>query len=177
MKGTIIGTFATLVLILLLPLFMLISEQKKTSHSEVIQATPTPVTMTFADGEGIIAGYVYHDINRDGKRETGEKPIPSVKVQMKILKEGEPDQHTTFDATTDTYGYFNFRFPAKSQETYMVKVVLPQGYKTQDANPLIISDLKTNTEKIVEFGLIPLSNVTPSPTRKPTATEAPTATP
>lgn len=159
---------------------MLVTEQKKTSHTEKIQPTPTPAALTFSNGEGLITGYVYHDNNRDGKREAGEKPFADVKVQMKILTEGNTDQHVTFDATTDTYGYFSFRFPAKSEQSYMVKIVLPKGYKTPDTNPIIIADLKANVQKIVEFGLIPLSNVTPSPSRKPTAkptTESASPTP
>ena len=53
----------------------------------------------------------------------------------------------------------------------MIKLVLPKGYKTDEANPLILSDLKPNTQHIVEFGLIPSGEVVLTPTKKPTPTK------
>lgn len=169
MKGSIIGIFVTLILVLTIPLLFLISQENHLLSSKKAEPTPTPMAMAFAKGEGNIAGYVYHDNNHDGKREAEEKPFKDIKVQMKILTENGTDSHKVLDSTTDSYGYFNFRFPSNTSESYMIKIVLPKGYKTVDANPLIISDLRPNTEKLVEFGLTSSGEAIPSPTRKPTA--------
>lgn len=169
MKGSIIGIFVTLTLVLTIPLLFLLSQESKTLSSKNQEPTPTPATLAFANGESNITGYVYHDTNRDGKRETGEKPFADVKIQMKILTEVTSDKQKIFDSTSDSYGYFNFRFPSSSDESYMVKIVLPKGYKTATTNPLIISDLRPNTQKIIEFGLTPNGDIPiPSPTRKVT---------
>lgn len=168
MKGSIIGIFVTLILVLTIPLFFLLSQENRLASNKQAEPTPTPAALAFAKGESFIAGYVYHDTNRDGKRESEEKPFKDVKVQMKILTEQDDKSGKTYDSTTDSYGYFSFRFPSNTAESYMVKIVLPKGYKTVDANPLIISDLLPNTQKIVEFGLTLSGNVTPTPTRKPT---------
>ncbi len=172
MKGSILGIFVTLILILTIPLLFLLSQENKLLSNKQAEPTPTPATLAFAKGESIIAGYVYHDNNRDGKREAEEKPFKDIKIQMKILTEQTSSK--TYDSTTDSYGYFSFRFPSNSEESYMIKFVLPKGYKTVDANPLIISDLKPNTQKIVEFGLTPSGDFVPSPTHKPTVTPKPT---
>lgn len=179
MKGSIIGIFVTLILILTIPLLFLLSQESITLSNEKQEPTPTPAKLTFSNGEGIIAGYVYHDNNKDGKRESEEKPFGNIKVQLKTLTEENEGDTKTFDAMTDSYGYFSFRFPNLSSNSYMIKVVMPQGYKTIDSNPLILSDLKPNTQKIVEFGLAPSGNITLTPTRKPTVkpTEEPSPTP
>lgn len=174
MKGSIIGIFITLIVILTIPLLFLLSHEARTLSSEKQQPTPTPARLTFSNGEGLIAGYVYHDNNKDGKREAEEKPFEDIKIQMKIVTEKNEEDGKTFDAVTDSYGYFSFRFPNTTATTYMLKVVVPQGYKTVDSNPLILSDLTPNMQKIVEFGLSPSGNVPLTPTRKPTATPKPT---
>lgn len=173
MKGSVIGIFVTLILILTIPLLFLLSQNNRLLSNKPAEPTPTPATLAFAKGESIIGGYVYHDNNRDGKRESEEKPFKDIKIQMKILTEQKSGK--TYDSTTDSYGYFSFRFPSNTTESYMVKIVLPKGYKTVDANPLIISELEPNTQKIVEFGLIPSGEVISTPSRKPTATPKPEA--
>lgn len=167
MKGSFIGIFITLILILTIPVLFLLSQENKLLGSKQPNPTPTPIKMTFANGEGIIEGYVYHDTNRDGKREAEEKPFSDVKMEMKILTEDNSKQQT-LDATTDTYGYFSFHFPSNSKDSYMIKLVLPQNYQTVDTNPVIVSDMQPNTQKIVEFGLALSGDITPSPTNKPT---------
>lgn len=166
MKGSLIGIFVTLVLILSIPVLFLLSQENKLLGSKQPDPTPTPITMTFANGEGIIEGYIYHDINRDGKREPEEKPFSDVKMEMKVLSDDNTQQKTS-DATTDTYGYFSFHFPSNSKDSYMVKLVLPQNYQTIDTNPVIVSDMQPNTQKIVEFGLAASGDITPSPTKNP----------
>lgn len=170
MKGSIIGIFVTLILVLTIPLLFLLSQENHLLSSKKAEPTPTPATLAFSNGEGVITGYIYHDNNRDGKREAEEKPFKDVKIQMKILTENNKKSNKTFENTTDSYGYFIFRFPSNSADSYMVKIVLPKGYKTVDANPIIITDMKPNTQKIVEFGLTPSGEFVPSPTHKPTAT-------
>lgn len=174
MKGSLIGIFVILIIILAIPLLFLLSQESRQLISKQPAPTPTPATLAFANGESVIAGYVYHDNNRDGKREAEEKPFADVTIQMKILTENKNEKQKNFESTTDSYGYFVFRFPSSTADSYMVKLVLPRGYKTVDANPLIISDLKPNTQKVVEFGLAPSGDIPLSPTRRPTVTPKPT---
>lgn len=176
LKGGVIGIFLALMLILAIPLLFLLSQQTSMlSPQKTPNPTPTPIRMMFEDGSLTIAGYVYHDDNHDGERKAEEKPEKNVTIQIKQLTEGQEDT-TQLEAKTDTYGYFSFRVPVDEINSYMIKLVLPRGYKTVTSNPIILSELKPNTQNIVEFGLIPSGEFIPSPTRKPTATPNP-ATP
>ncbi|HSA83497.1 MAG TPA: SdrD B-like domain-containing protein [Patescibacteria group bacterium] len=178
MKGSLIGIFVTLILILAIPILFLLSQEKALLSSEkTTDPTPTPVRMTFEKGSLQVAGYIYHDTDQDGERKSEEKPFKGVTVQMQQLKEGKGET-TALEEQTDTYGYFSFRVPFDNASSYMIKLVLPKGYKTVHANPVILSDLQPNTQNIVEFGLIPSGEAIPSPTKKVTPTkEPPTPTP
>ena len=133
-------------------------------------------TLAFAKGAAIIAGYVYHDTNHDGQRKEEEKPFDKITVHMKQLTERK-NETKAFEIQTDSYGYFHFRIPVDNISSYMIKIILPKGYKTVDSNPIILSDLKPNTQKIVEFGLVPSGEAVPSPSKKPLPTSQPTKTP
>lgn len=177
MKSTLIGIFITLLLILLIPALFLLIQQRRTSHpsaSSQVQITPTlSPGLSSSRGQATIAGYIYHDTNQDGQRQAEEKPFANVKVQMKELKEGE-ETHQILDAQTDSYGYFTYHFSIDSQNSYMIKIVFPKGYTTANVNPLIISEMQPNTQKLVEFGLIPNGEFIPSPIKK--ITPSPTST-
>jgi|SRR6185369_10363551 len=166
MKGAVIGIFATVILILIIPLLIVVSQERQTLHGRTPEPTPAIVLSTIS-GQASIAGYVYHDTNRDGERKEEEKPFKDVTIRMKVLKENGQEDKTLTEIKTDSYGYFSFRFPVDGVSSYMIKVVIPQGYQTVTSNPVIISDLKPNAQKIVEFGLAPSGDVPiPSPTRK-----------
>lgn len=173
-KRILIGFGAIVVVILTIPLLVMLSQERKTLHTKA--AVPTPATLAFSSGFATITGYVYHDDNSDGERKEEEKPIAQVRILLEELSEDDKDTVLS-DTTTDSYGYFSFNFNVKSSNAYMVKVVLPKNYKTVDTNPIIISDLKPNGQKIVEFGLVPFGEaLTISPTRKPAPKADPTLT-
>ena len=176
MKCTLSGIFVTLILILLIPLLFLLSQETSLlSKKAAPTPTPTPTRLTFANGTTTITGYIYHDTNHDGQRGSEEKPFKAIPVQIKKLKQGKDSQ--LFEAQTDTYGYFSFKLPLEEQTSYMIKIIPPKGYKTEASNPLILSELRPNLQNIVEFGLISNDEAIPSPSRKPTSlTPSPTTT-
>ena len=178
MKGGIIGIFITLILILAIPLSFLLLQQRQTLSAKVAEPTPAPVsasTDTNSNGQGSLAGYIYHDNNNNGQREEEEKPFANVKIQLKILSENGSNNKSLMDTTTDSYGYFSFHFTSEQANSYMLKVVVPANYQAVNANPLIISDLKPNTQKIVEFGLVSIGGmplISPTP-KTPTPSKSP----
>lgn len=168
MKGGIIGIFITLILILAIPLLFLLLQQRQAMSTKVVEPTPAPVTVSTvtSSGQGSLAGYIYHDNNANGQREEEEKPFDNVKIQLRILRENGDNTKSLMDTITDSYGYFSFRFTSEQTSNYMLKVVVPANYKAVNANPLIISDLKPNSQKIVEFGLVTFGDALISPTDK-----------
>ncbi len=165
-KVSIVGLFAVISLLLTLPLALLLSQQGQEIQSNA--ATPTSKPIAISPGFGFIAGYLYNDTDKDGEREPEEKPFPGVIVQIKQIQKNAPSSDVTpIVATlkTDASGYFKFRFANTSLQTsvYVVKVVLPDGHKTNTTNPLIVTDLPSNNRKIIEFGLFPGVTITPTP--------------
>jgi len=74
---------------------------------------------------GIISGYVYNDVNKNGERDPEEKPYPGATVkitQTTMQTQGASDQTSTL--TTDTNGYFKFHFSNlnPTSVSYMVKL-------------------------------------------------------
>lgn len=170
MKGVLIGIFALLILVLTIPASFLLLQQRQALSNKGIEPTPATLSATSQNannGQGSISGYIYHDDNADGQREDGEKPFAGVKIQMKILQPNGNDNQSTFETTTDPYGYFSFRFPVDPANSYLLKVVVPNNYKAVNANPLIIADLKPTMQKIIEFGLTPSGSLLITPTAKP----------
>jgi len=169
-KVSIVGWFAGLSLLLTIPLALLLSQQSQEIQSNA--ATPTSKPIAISPGFGFIAGYLYNDTDKDGEREPEEKPFPGVTVQIKQIQKNTPASDVTpIVATlkTDASGYFKFRFANTSLQTsvYVVKVVLPDGYKTNTTNPLIVTDLPANNRKLIEFGLFPGISTTPIPSLQP----------
>ena len=172
MKGSLIGIFITLILIIIIPVLFLLSQKSTMFTKKIPDPTPTPMRLTYSDGAAMLAGYIYLDTNRDGSRDEDEKPFEKITIQVTQLKE-KTDNVFSQEQTTDTYGYFNFRLPIETQTSYMLKIVVPKEYKTAAANPIILSDLAPNQQQIVEFGLIPSGEAIPTPTKEPTPTETP----
>jgi hypothetical protein len=177
-KKALLGIVAIFVLILMIPLLILLSQERQTLHGQIAEAEPTIQPISLFSGKTVIAGYVYHDNNKDGQREEEEKSFPDVLVQMKELKDTHEDGQILSEVKTDSYGYFSFRVNVNKTSSYMVKVFLPKHYSSVNTNPIILADLKPNVQKIVEFGLVPDEGMpTPTPTHKPVpkATATPTS--
>lgn len=163
-KVSIIGVFASLILVLSIPVLVLLSQQRQELRGKAAELSPTPQTPT--TGSRVVSGYVYHDDNKDGEREPGEKAFPGVSVRIKQIQDsgvvGDQNQvATTTDIKADANGYFRYRFPSTQNgaTSYSVKVVLPDRHKTITTNPVIIADITQGVEQIIEFGLFPIDDL------------------
>ena len=127
-KGFLLGIFALLMLIVLIPLVLILSHSKQNPANIQEAPTETPTVLSFSNAKGSIAGYVYHDTNQNGERETDEKPFKDVSVQMQMLKENDENGKIS-EAQTDSSGYFkfNFYFSSSDKLSYMIKIVLPKN--------------------------------------------------
>ncbi len=123
--------------------------------------------------QGSVSGFVFNDINSNGKFDTNEQKLPGWTVQLAL--QGGSTQ--TF--TTDTTGAF--MIPKLCNGTYTLTEVLQSGWKeTVPVNPAsyTINITTGNALTDVNFGNI-IAPPTPTPTLMPTATPTPkpTATP
>jgi hypothetical protein len=164
-KASIIGVFASLILVLSIPLLVLISQQPQEQRSRASEISP-PTQEPPPTGSRVVSGYIYHDTNKNGEREPGEQAFPGVTVRIKQIQDpgvvGSQDQiATTTDIKADNNGYFRYRFPAtqNSAASYSIKVMLPDKYKTITTNPVIIADITKNFQQIIEFGLFPIDSL------------------
>lgn len=158
-KVSIVGLFAVLTFALTLPIALLFSQERQDVRSKAAEPTPNQQLETQTSGSVVISGYVYHDTNKNGERDLEEKPYPGVSIKKTtILLQTEEAQE---DATviTDSSGFFKFHFSHHFPDpsSYIIKILLPDGYKTINTNPLIISDLPQEAKETLEFGLFPLS--------------------
>jgi len=129
--------------------------------------------------QGSVSGFIFNDVNGNGKLDTGEQTLPGWTVQ--IAQQGQPTQ--TF--TTDSTGAF--MIPQLCNGTYTLTEVLQPGWKeTVPVNPnsYTINITTGNAFTDENFGNIvapptptPTPHPTATPTPKPTATPIPTATP
>lgn len=162
-KVSIVGLFAVLTFAATLPIALLLSQEKQDLRGKAAEITPNPTTPSpnqFKPSSGIISGYVYYDDNKNGERDLGEKPYPGVTIkitQITNLYQNQEEQVTPI--TADTNGYFKFHFsnPGSAPISYQIQLVLPDGYKTIDTNPMILSDLSENMKQNIEFGLFPIA--------------------
>ncbi|HZE86938.1 MAG TPA: SdrD B-like domain-containing protein [Methylomirabilota bacterium] len=161
-KISLVGLLSGLVLFLLIPLLVLLLQQKQNFQTKAAESTSN----TLSPGLGFISGYVYHDDNKDGQRESEEKPFANVVINIKQIKDNDTEGGIS-NMKTDSYGYFRFRFSltSSSRSSYVVKLIIPSGYKTVDTNPVVIADSTLTTQKLIEFGLFPPKSL---PTLSPT---------
>ncbi len=163
-KFSIVGLFAIIALFLSIPMVVLLSRDRQDIRGKAAEPTPTPVTV--ASGFGFISGYLYHDDNKNGERDPGEKPFEGVTVRIKQIKpDGAIDEpskvgNLNTELVTDLNGYFRFRFTKMHPDntSYSVKAILPDKYKTINTNPLILSSFPRDNQIIVEFGLFPIED-------------------
>jgi len=192
-KVSIIGLFAILTLILTVPLVVLLSQEKQDLRGRAQETTAIPTKTPAAGSEmGFISGYVYLDANKNGERETEEKPFPNASIKVtQIQRNGKTSAdrngnagkvvNTVTPLTTDSLGFFKFRFSniAPDSITYTVELVLPDGYKTIATNPVVFSGMHKDAKETIEFGLFPITaatlpvKVSPTPRRESAQTTSP----
>lgn len=159
-KVSIVGLFAVLTFAATLPIALLLSQEKQDLRGKAAEITPSPSMVAPSSSSGIISGYVYNDVNKNGERDLGEKPYPGAVItitQVTANDQGASEQVSTL--ITDTNGYYKFHFSNLNPASisYVVKLTLPNGYKTINTNPTILSGLADKTKENIEFGLFPLT--------------------
>jgi hypothetical protein len=157
-KISIVGLFAVLTFALTLPIALLFSQEKQDVRSKAAEPTPNQ-QLKQTPGSVVISGYVYYDNNKNGERDLEEKPYPGVRIKMATILLQKEDIQEDSTVITDSNGFFKFHFSHLYPDTsnYMIKLLLPNGYKTINTNPLIMSDLPQEAKETLEFGLFPTS--------------------
>lgn len=170
-KVSIVGLFATLTIILTIPLAVLLSQQQQSTQSKAAEPTVSPNPFPPAmSGNGSIAGYVYFDQNQNGDRDLGEAPVPNASIKITQVNDngnlGSQTQGSRITSTvqTDKYGYFKYQFANVLPDSvnFIVKLELPAGYKTIDTNPAVFSNLHHDAKEVVSFGIFPLPSLSVS---------------
>lgn len=161
-KVSIIGLFTTLVIILSIPLLLVVSQ--KTQDIRQRAAEPSPILLPIINNNGYISGYVYDDKNENGTREPGEEGIPGVQIKITQISQtgntranANPDITTI--VTTDSSGFFKYLLTNGPQTApaFLIKLLLPTGYKTINSNPILLNNVHNDTQKIIEFGLFKIN--------------------
>ena len=164
---SLVGLFAILSFVLTLPVVVFFAQQPQQIGSKAFFSTP--ISPQPPASYGYIAGYVFQDNNQNGIRDPEEKPYPHLSIKISTIKKssdltGKVAQIVS-DTTTDSYGYFFYNISDPNTRTleYVVRVNLPNGYKTIDTNPVLLNDLTTQSKQILQFGLFPIGK-SPYPT-------------
>lgn len=161
---SIIGLFTTLVIILSIPLLIAFSQQSQDIRQRAAEPSPNLLPPTININPGYISGYVFDDKNENGVRDSGEQGIQGVQIKItqisqinKAQTKTNPDITTII--TTDASGFFKYPLNngPQSTPTFLVKLLLPTGYRTIDSNPVLLNNLHNDTQKILEFGLFKLN--------------------
>ncbi|RME80707.1 MAG: hypothetical protein D6775_15540, partial [Caldilineae bacterium] len=93
-----------------------------------VTPTPTPVP------RGTIHAFVWHDLNRDGRYQTGEPPLPNATVILYSW----PERQEITRGTTGGDGYV--RFPdLPAPDAYLVREVLPWGMASSTVLEVLVA--------------------------------------
>jgi hypothetical protein len=160
-RASISGLFIILLLFLALPLVILSTKDPKDLRQRAAEPPAGPEEaareMTVS---GHISGYIYHDINQNGEREQEEQGQSGIKILITQSTNAEENQINIESITlTDENGYFKHNFSNNNQPTLTVALILPEGYKTINANPVLLSKLQNNSSQIMQFGIFPFKNI------------------
>lgn len=172
-KVSIVGLFAILTLILTVPLVVLLSQEKQDLRGRAQENTVIPTKVPSSGSEvGFISGYVYLDANKNGERESEEKPFPNATIKVTQIqrngkamagKQGDAGRvvNAVTDIKTDSLGFFKYRFSNVFPDsiTYTVELSLPDGYKTIATNPVVFTGMHKDAKETIEFGLFPIAAV------------------
>lgn len=108
---------------------------------QTVQPTPTPVTQTLSS----LSGFIYSDINRNGRRDAGERGIAHALVLV-TPSQGGPTTQTTADNT----GAYSVQDLPIGQ--YRVQVVLP-GFTFTTSNS-VLREVEANAVATVNIGAV-----------------------
>jgi hypothetical protein len=167
-KVSIIGLFTTLVIILSIPLLLVFSQQPQDIRQRAAEPSPNLLPPT-NNNPGYISGYVFDDKNENGTRDPGEQGIQGVQIKITQITQtnnAQPKTKTNPDitsiVTTDASGFFKYLLTNGPQTApaFLVKVLLPTGYRTINSNPVVFNNVHNDTQKILEFGLFKLNAAT-----------------
>src|SRR5438105_1884358 len=84
-KVSIVGLFATLTIILTIPLAILLSQKSQILLQHAAEPTISPNPQPMSQVSGYIGGYVFLDQNQNGQREPGEMPVPDAGIKITQL--------------------------------------------------------------------------------------------
>lgn len=96
---------------------------------------------------GTISGMKYNDLNRNGKKDSGEPGLPGWTIKLKASK-----KHGDVKMTTVTDANGNYSFTNLQPGTYKVKEVHQKGWKQISKNPKKIVITTGTTITDVDFG-------------------------
>jgi hypothetical protein len=171
--ASIIGIFIVLVLFLSVPLVIFSAQQSQDFRQKAAPILPTPDILQAQNGNGYISGYIYLDQNEDGERNYSEKAAGGVQIKITQVNINAGDKNQTSSLittqTTDENGYFKYQLPESFTQTYslVIQLILPNGYKTINTNPLLLLNIKNDAKEITEFGIYPIKPVLYIPSSSP----------
>lgn len=162
--ASILAIFIVMLLFLSIPLIIFSSQTNQDIRQRAAKIPTSESILQPEGGNGYISGYVFIDENRNGERDFSEKSAEG--VQLKIIqvdkKAADSGQASNLTAilTTDANGYFIFKFPYPFSNDVLINVelVLPEGYKTVNTNPIKISGVNNSTKQIISLGIYAVSN-------------------
>ncbi len=115
--------------------------------------TPTPTaTATATPATGVVEGYVWADVDRDGERDAGEEGVVGLRVRLESAL-GWGRLAEVRETVTDAQGYF--RFVDVMPGRYTVSVAYPGGVYVVSALTVEV-EVAANTVVDVGFALYPL---------------------
>lgn len=176
-RSSVVSFFAVVSFLLMIPLITLLVQEPQDIRERASEPIPS-ITTTLQQTVKSVSGYVFTDINQNGERESQEKPYPNATIRVtKLNNQGSSKNSTEVaqivsEIRTDANGYFKYTLPVTPQQptSYVIKLLLPDGYKTVDTNPVVISSTGTNDKEVVEFGLFSIAApVVPGALRTTTA--------
>lgn len=160
---SLVGLFAVLSFIFTLPILVIVTQQQQQIGSKAYFSTPTT---SKTQAVGYIAGYIFHDDNQNGLRDPEEKPFTGVEIKITTINKGISDVHARVaqivsDISTDSNGYFFYRIsdPTPQASEYVIRILPPNGYKTINTNPIIMSDLTPQSTRLLQVGLFQIGSI------------------
>lgn len=176
-KVSLVGLFAVITFVLTFPVVLLLSQQKQDVRSKAAESFPTPTAMVpLTITPFALSGYVYYDTNKNGVRDSGEQPYQGAMLKLYHTTATNEAKVEVTTVTTDTGGFFTYNLTTpEGPGNYILKLLLPDGYKTINTNPVIFAGYSDQAKEIKEFGLFPISpsRVVPTLSQKPQVTCVP----
>jgi hypothetical protein len=157
-KVSLVGLFAVITFVLTFPLVLLLSQEKQDVRSKAAESIQTPTEVPLTITPFTLSGYVYYDTNKNGIRDSGEKPYPGASLKLYHTPATYDEKVEITTVTADAGGFFTYNLAnPEGPGNYILKLILPDGYKTINTNPVIFAGYSDQAKEIKQFGLFPLS--------------------